>query len=91
MIKFNKPKTGQESRLVRHEGGPKIKRGCLAKFLIKQFYLWPLVAQITDYHISHTDKYGLFCHEIVDNTSVKEKLLIAQTMDIPRHEALVRT
>ena len=71
--KSNKPKTGQGNRLARHEGGSSRKRGCLAKFSIKQFYLWPLVAQITYYQVSHTDKYGLPCHGIADSTSVKEK------------------
>ena len=93
--KSNKPKTGQGSRLARHEGGPSRKRGCLAKFSIKQFYLWPLVAQITYYQVSHTDKYDLPCHEIADSTSVKEKAQqkpwISQDMKLWIEQELAQT
>ena len=36
--------------------------------------MWPLVAQITYYQVSHSDKYGLPCHGVYDRTSVKEKI-----------------
>ncbi len=49
------------------------KRGCVAKFSIKQLHLYPNVAQVAYYHVDHTREDGSPAHGVDDPHSIGRK------------------
>ncbi len=60
-----------------HTGDPQHphskKRGCIAKFSIKQLLLFPDVVEVAYYHVDHTREDGSPAHGLEDKLSVGRK------------------